>query len=46
MTFQSGKMGGRACVRGLRITAGILVALVAEGTSVPEILQEYAELEA
>lgn len=46
ITFEPGKMGGRACVRGLRITVGILVALVAEGASVPEIVQEYPELEA
>lgn len=46
ITFEPGKMGGRACIRGLRITVGTLVALVAEGASVPEILGEYPELEA
>ncbi|MEO8713744.1 MAG: DUF433 domain-containing protein [Acetobacteraceae bacterium] len=46
ITFQSGKMGGRACIRDLRITVGMVVALVAEGTSVPDILREFPELEA
>lgn len=41
-----GKMGGRACIRTLRITVGTIVALVAEGASVLEILGEYPDLEA
>jgi len=45
ITFDPEKMGGRACVRALRITVGTIVALVAEGASVPEILNEYPELE-
>ena len=39
-------MGGRACVRGLRITVALLVNLVANGMSIPEILEEYPDLEA
>ena len=31
ITFEPGKMGGRACIRGLRITVGMIVSLVAEG---------------
>ena len=46
ITFDPEKMGGRACIRALRITVGPVVALVAEGASVPEILGEYPELEA
>lgn len=45
ITFDAGKMGGRACIRRLRITAGTIVALVAEGASVPEILSEYPDLD-
>ena len=39
-------MGGRACVRGMRITASLLVNLVANGMSTNEILAEYPDLEA
>jgi uncharacterized protein (DUF433 family) len=31
ITFESGKMGRRACIRGLRITVGLIVSLVVEG---------------
>ena len=46
ITFEPGKMGGRACIRGLRITAGLVVSLVAEGATVEEILADYPYLEA
>lgn len=45
ITFEPGKMGGRACIRGMRITAGLIVSLVAEGASFEEILQNYPDLE-
>jgi uncharacterized protein (DUF433 family) len=45
ITFEPGKMGGRACIRGLRITVGLIVALVAEGLSREEILGDYPDLE-
>ena len=31
ITFEPGKMGGRACIRGMRITVGTIVGLVAKG---------------
>jgi len=46
ITFEPGEMGGRACIRGLRITAGLVVSLVAEGATVEEILADYPYLEA
>ncbi len=46
ITFEPGKMGGRACIRGLRITVGLIVSLVAEGASRNEILGDYPDLEA
>lgn len=46
ITFEPGKMGGRACIRGLRITAGLIVSLIAEGVSSDEILGDYPDLEA
>jgi uncharacterized protein (DUF433 family) len=45
ITFEPGKMGGRACIRGLRITMGLVVSLIAEGASWEEILGDYPDLE-
>jgi uncharacterized protein (DUF433 family) len=45
ITFEPGKMGGRACIRGMRITVGLIVSLVAEGLSWEEILRDYPDLE-
>jgi uncharacterized protein (DUF433 family) len=45
ITFEPGKMGGRACIRGFRITVGLIVSLVAEGASWTEILGDYPDLE-
>ena len=38
-------MGGKPCVRGLRVTVGTIVGLVAAGRSTPEILVLYPYLE-
>ena len=38
-------MGGRPCIRGLRVTVGTVVGLVASGRSREEILQLYPYLE-
>lgn len=38
-------MGGRPCVRGLRVTVGTLVGLLAAGRSVEEVLAEYPYLD-
>lgn len=46
ITFDSRMMGGRACVRGMRITVSLLVNLVANGMTTEEILEEYPDLEA
>ena len=46
ITFEPGKMGGRACIRGLRITVGLIVSLIAEGVSFEELLIDYPDLEA
>ena len=46
ITFEPGKMGGRACIRGMRITVGLIVNLVAEGVSFQDILDDYPDLEA
>lgn len=46
ITFQPGKMGGRACIRGLRITVGLVLSLLADGATHDEILADYPDLEA
>jgi uncharacterized protein (DUF433 family) len=39
-------MGGKPCIRGLRVTAGMIIGLVASGKTVEEILSLYPYLEA
>jgi uncharacterized protein (DUF433 family) len=39
-------MGGKPCIRGMRVTVGTLVGLVAAGRTADEILKEYPYLEA
>ena len=39
-------MGGRPCIRGIRVTVGTIVGLLAAGRSHEEILQAYPYLEA
>lgn len=45
ITFDPRIMGGRACIRGMRITVSLVVNLVASGMTAEEILREYPELE-
>ena len=39
-------MGGKPCIRGMRVTVGTVVGLVAAGRTREEILREYPYLEA
>ena len=39
-------MGGRPCIRGMRVTVGTIVGLLAAGRTHEEILQAYPYLEA
>jgi len=39
-------LGGKACIRGRRISVSLIVNLVANGMAVEEILDEYPDLEA
>jgi uncharacterized protein (DUF433 family) len=45
ITFDPHVMGGRACIRGMRITVSLVVNLVANGMAIPEILAAYPYLE-
>ena len=38
-------MGGKPCIRGLRVTVGTIVGLVASGYSTEDILKAYPYLE-
>ena len=44
ITFNPNVMGGRACIRGMRITVSLVVNLVANGMSVDDIVREYPDL--
>jgi uncharacterized protein (DUF433 family) len=39
-------LGGKACIRGMRISVSLIVNLVANGMTVEEIIDEYPDLEA
>jgi uncharacterized protein (DUF433 family) len=45
ITFDPQVMGGKPCIRGLRVTVGMIVGLVAAGHSTAEILKAYPYLE-
>jgi uncharacterized protein (DUF433 family) len=45
ITFDQSVMGGKACIRGMRVTVSLLVNLVANGMSTDEILEAYPYLE-
>lgn len=45
ITFDSDVMGGRACIRGMRITASLVINLVANGMTTDEIIEAYPYLE-
>ena len=38
-------MGGKACIRGLRVTVGMIVGQIGAGRTPEEITQEYPYLE-
>ena len=45
ITFDSQIMGGRACIRGMRISVSVIVSQIAHGAGTEEILQGYPDLE-
>ncbi len=45
ITFNTDIMGGRACIRGMRITVSLVVNLVVNGMSIDEIIENYPYLE-
>jgi len=45
ITFDPAVMGGKPCIRGMRVTVGTIVGLVATGKTFEEILNDYPYLE-
>ena len=45
ITFDPQSMGGRACIRGLRIPVSVVVGQVAYGADFEEILADHPDLE-
>ena len=45
ITFDPTIMGGRACIRGMRIPVAVIVAQIAHGATFEELLEGYPDLE-
>jgi uncharacterized protein (DUF433 family) len=45
ITFNPEVMGGKPCIRGMRVTVGTIVGLIGAGKTIDEVLQEYPYLE-
>jgi len=45
ITFDPNIMGGRACIRGMRITVSLILNLVSNSMTAKEIVKEYPSLE-
>lgn len=45
ITQKAGIMGGKACIRGMRVTVAMVVGQIAAGQSIDEILADYPYLE-
>ena len=45
ITLDPQVMGGKPCIRGMRVTVGMIVGLLAAGRTAAEILEAYPYLE-
>jgi len=45
ITFDPNVMGGRACIRGMRVTVSLVLNLVSNGMTAAQITAEYPYLE-
>ena len=45
ITFDPQVMGGKPCIRGMRVTVGTIVGLIASGSTTADILKDYPYLE-
>jgi len=46
ITFDPDILGGKACIRGMRISASLILNLIANGMASDKIIEEYPYLEA
>jgi uncharacterized protein (DUF433 family) len=45
ITFDPDILGGKACIRGMRLSVSLIVNLLANGMTAQEIIAEYPDLE-
>ena len=45
ITFDPNMMGGRACIRGMRVTVSLVLNLVSNGMTTEQIMADYPYLE-
>jgi uncharacterized protein (DUF433 family) len=45
ITFDPAVMGGKPCIRGMRVTVGTILGLLAAGRTTEQILEAYPYLE-
>jgi uncharacterized protein (DUF433 family) len=45
ITFDPQIVGGKPCIRGMRVTVGTIVGLIASGQSIEDVLEAYPYLE-
>jgi uncharacterized protein (DUF433 family) len=45
ITFNPNIMGGKPCIRGMRVTVGVIIGLLAKGYNQNQILEVYPYLE-
>jgi uncharacterized protein (DUF433 family) len=45
ITFDPRIMGGRACIRGMRLPVAVIVGQIAHGATTEEVLADYPDLE-
>ena len=45
ITFDREILGGRACVRGMRIPVSVIVGQIAHGATVDEVLDDHPDLQ-
>jgi uncharacterized protein (DUF433 family) len=45
ITHNPAVMGGKACIRGMRVTAGMIVRQIGAGRTIDELLADYPYLE-
>ena len=45
ITFDPAIMGGRACIRGMRIPVSVIVGQIAHGATVQQVLADFPDLE-